>query len=111
MWKVNPKLMCRHHLLGEHLETHMFASSIKAKKNLSGYIKKNLIEMHNLKKRHDLLVEEMIRRNYNHKTPMKEQNLNRIGYIDPDESYKLLYDRCPNCRKLMDEQNKSERRS
>jgi hypothetical protein len=29
MWMVNPRIMCGNHLLGEHLETHMFYGIIK----------------------------------------------------------------------------------
>lgn len=28
MWMVDPKIMCRKHLLGEHLELHMLAGCI-----------------------------------------------------------------------------------
>ena len=33
MWLVNPALLCRQHLLGEHVEMHMFAGHI-----LEGYV-------------------------------------------------------------------------
>ena len=29
MWMVNPRIMCRQHLLGEHVEIHMFHSENK----------------------------------------------------------------------------------
>lgn len=41
MWKVNPKNMCRQHLLGEHVECHMFVGAILKGISLSGYIKKD----------------------------------------------------------------------
>ena len=28
-WKVNPKLLCRQHLLGNHLEVHMFVGTLR----------------------------------------------------------------------------------
>ena len=28
MWMIDPKLLCRKHLLGEHLEIHMFVGTI-----------------------------------------------------------------------------------
>ena len=29
MWNVDPKLMCNKHLLGEHVEMHMFFGTIQ----------------------------------------------------------------------------------
>ena len=43
-WFVNPKLMCRQHLLGEHCEIHMFIGSMKKQINMNGYISKDLLE-------------------------------------------------------------------
>ena len=70
MWNVNARKMCRNHLLGEHVECHMFFSNIKNKKNISGYLKNGLIETHNLKKRHNILSKELLRRGYKHKSPL-----------------------------------------
>jgi hypothetical protein len=70
MWMTNPKLMCRKHLLGEHLELHMFVGALKKKKNLYGYLNNNLFEPLSILSRHNSLVKEMRRRGYNHKTPM-----------------------------------------
>ena len=44
LWLVNPKLMCNKHILGEHLETHMFVGCINKKKNLKGYFDKGLLD-------------------------------------------------------------------
>lgn len=72
MWMINPKLMCRNHLLGEHLEIHMFVGTINEGKSLDGYIKNGLLEFSKLRERHDELVEEMKTRGYNHKSPLQE---------------------------------------
>ena len=42
MWLVDPKKLCREHLLGEHLEMHMFAYSINNDKNIEGFLEKGL---------------------------------------------------------------------
>lgn len=49
-WNVNPKLLCRNHLLGEHYETHKTAGCIIKNKSLKGYIEKNFLEIHNTHK-------------------------------------------------------------
>ena len=49
IWKINPKLMCRKHLLGEHVESHMFVGSINKRRSIQGHIEKGQVEIHNLK--------------------------------------------------------------
>lgn len=68
MWMTDPRLMCTKHLLGEHLEIHMFLGSIKKNIKLDGYIKKGLVDVNMLIPRHDELVAEMTRRGYRHKS-------------------------------------------
>ena len=98
---VDPKIMCRNHLLGEHLECHMFAGSIKRGHNLEGFLKNNLLEPMSLEKRHAQLVEEMEKRGFNHKSPLeiKKSDLEYLGEkkIDVDSSLKELLRRCKNC--------------
>lgn len=36
-WLVRPELMCSKHLLGEHLECHMFLGSMRGNKSLDGF--------------------------------------------------------------------------
>lgn len=42
MWMVPPRHMCRKHLLGEHVELHMFVGSIKNGVRVEGYLANNL---------------------------------------------------------------------
>ncbi len=105
MWNVDPKLLCRKHLLGEHVETHMFAGTIKKGIKYNGYIKNKLLEIHNLKKRHDIIAEEMVRRGYNHRTPLNFESDIVIGEIDVEANLKDLFERCQECRKLIIENN------
>ena len=56
MWMVNPRIMCRQHLLGEHVEIHMFIGTINRRKSVQGYLEKGLLEIHNLYNRHEDLV-------------------------------------------------------
>ena len=105
MWNVDPKLMCRQHLLGEHLEMHMFAGCINKGKSLAGYIRGGLVETGNIRDRHFALSEEMERRGYNHKSPLflEPQDIEE-GKVDINESLMELWSRCKECKIRM--QNK-----
>lgn len=69
MWKISPRLMCDRHLLGEHLEMHMFVGTINKRKWIDGYLKNNLVEVAYIHTRHDELVQEMQQRGMNHNSP------------------------------------------
>jgi hypothetical protein len=93
--------MCVHHLLGEHLEMHMFVGCINKGISLNGYISKGLVDISLLKKRHDELVTEMLSRGYKHNSPL---NFNPdtykclcAGRIDAETSLKVLLARCGSC--------------
>jgi hypothetical protein len=101
MWMVNPRCLCRKHLLGEHGEIHKHKHNFEKKHSMTGRI--GQIEPASMEARHDELAIEMVRRGYNHKSP----------YIQPDVSYlpnmtvgihKSLADlqsRCEDCTKLI----------
>jgi hypothetical protein len=108
MWMINPKILCRKHLLGEHIETHMFLGTLKSRKQINGYIEKNLFEPASLYQRHEELKNEMLIRNYNHKSEMVEkevkhhiEKLNK-KYIDHKVNWFLslidLVNRCEECK-------------
>ena len=62
MWMVDPEIMCRQHLFGEHVEHHMFRGSMRKGCRQDGYITNDLLEPLSLDKRHEELVIEMTRR-------------------------------------------------
>jgi len=104
MWMVEPKWMCRKHLLGEHVEHHMFVGTINKKKQLNGYVEHNCVEPSKLRFRHDELVLEMDRRGYKHNSKLPEFSL---GYLPKDvikarvnvkKSLHNLMRRCHECR-------------
>jgi len=105
MWMVDPRIMCRQHLLGEHVEHHMFAGTINKRISVAGYISDHLLEPASLYARHQALVAEMEDRGYRHKSPfpyLREDFLDEPYYgvtIDPDASLKELLRRCPECSK------------
>jgi hypothetical protein len=109
MWMVDPTTMCRKHLLGEHVETHMILGSLRAGIRLDGYVRNNLLELKSLKKRHDELAVEMVRRGYNHQSPVewKEKEIDSVVQTDEVKNSKVdrslaledLHARCSECRK------------
>ena len=108
MWLVEPRTMCRQHLLGEHLEMHMFNSCIEGGRNLSGYIDHGLVMPHYIHLRHDDLAVEMLARGYNHTTPIKFLNPRIEGNVDGLANKQILRDRCEECRKLQDQYEKED---
>jgi len=101
MWKVRPKFLCNKHLLGEHVEMHMFAGVLRKKMKISGYISKGLVEVYNIRKRHDALASEMLRRGMHHQSPLQQVRLYRSGRVDVKNSMRVLAKRCGECRKRM----------
>ncbi len=100
MWNVKPEVMCRKHLLGEHVEMHMFLSALTSGKKLDGYIRSGLVEIHNIKRRHDELAQEMVRRGYRHNSPMKDSPLLAMsGFVESKWSYEELRFRCAECER------------
>lgn len=103
---VNPKKMCNQHILGEHVELHMFVGSINKGKSIKGYIKNKLIQPKDIKSRHEQLVKEMIKRGFKHKSKLPKIKLSLIDKRDRNtkinikENVKTLMKRCKNCRKL-----------
>ncbi|MFA5064337.1 MAG: pyrimidine dimer DNA glycosylase/endonuclease V [Dehalococcoidia bacterium] len=95
---VNPKYMCDRHLLGEHVECHMFAGCLTRGKSLTGYINKDLFDPSSLVKRHDQLAREMISRGFHHRSPLSGC-AGEPSPIDAAQSLNDLVLRCDRCRK------------
>jgi len=94
---VNPRKLCRQHLLGEHNEIHKFVGALNKDKSLDGY--KPFIEIHNLRARHDALVKEMLQRGYRHESPLAPFTRRRWGHINRNRALMDLRKRCKNCFK------------
>jgi len=105
MWMVNPRFMCRQHLLGEHVEIHMFIGAISRGKSVKGYLEKGLLEVHNLYDCHEELVEEMKLRGYNHQSDVEEKwrTVESSGCIDRKKSLDELVNRCSRCKRRYSE--------
>jgi len=73
IWDISPRLLCQKHLIAEHRELHAVYSVILNSKK--GYSKHPETlrwygKLPALYKRHELLVSEMKKRNYKHKSPL-----------------------------------------
>lgn len=112
MWMLPPEQLCRKHLLGEHVELHMFAGTLLKQRCIDGFIRKGLLEPASLLARHEALAEEMTRRGYNHTSPLPVEHIRQVvsqlpehmqrARVNPVESLTDLLDRCEACRKIHD---------
>ena len=104
MWMVDPTILCRKHLLGEHVELHMFVGAIKKKKRIDGFINNNCLEPSSIESRHEQLVNEMLDRQYKHKSPLEIFDISYlkesfIKYkVDMYRSLEDLISRCDKCK-------------
>ena len=100
MWGVNPKKLCNQHLLGEHLEMHMFVGCINKNICIDGYCKNKLVTPHLIRQRHDDLAEEMTLRGMKHQSPVANIFKTKLpeGNIDVDANLKELISRCSKCK-------------
>jgi len=101
-WLVNPKLLCKQHLLGEHVEAHMFVGTILKKINIKGYIDKGLVEVETIPARHEELVVEMERRGIKHKSPLPVFEIFSAGKVDRINNIEELKKRCSKCKELIE---------
>ncbi len=100
MWSAPPHSMCRRHLLGEHLEMHMFVGAIARGIRLGSFVSKGLVNTAKIQRRHDTLAFEMEARGYRHESPLRYDDLLAAGKIDRTASLAELHRRCPECRAL-----------
>lgn len=99
MWDIPPEMLCNQHLLGEHLELHMFVGAIKAGTSLTGYIRDGLVETGRLQERHDLLVGEMLDRGMRHESPLDQPSIEPQGHINRQKNVLDLCLRCESCQR------------
>lgn len=113
MWMVPVEIMCRQHLLGEHVEHHMFLGCLKKGLNLDGYVDNNLLELKSLKRRHERLVKEILKRGYNHNSPLDYPDNYTFGQgeyvcnskVDVKKALKDLLCRCEECKRRWEDAN------
>ncbi len=114
MWGIDPSLLCKQHLLGEHGEIHKhrhnFVKKHKITKRISPVVQ---IEPENMQIRHDELALEMLKRGYNHNSPYEQPDISylksdeRYATIDKNISISDLTNRCPECTKNLKYENRN----
>lgn len=105
MWLVDPELLCRKHLLGEHKELHQLVGHIEAGNTavVEGHAEKGQVDTSEIENRHEELVEEMKRRGFNHDSSMEYDDELSAGEIDVSSNIEELAERCGDCRKRIEE--------
>lgn len=102
---VDPAILCRKHLLGEHGEIHKHIPSFRKGHKIDGRFDPVVqIQLNALQSRHDVLAAEMLKRGYNHNSPLVDvpdlaltypQHYDKV--VDVNISILDLIDRCPEC--------------
>ena len=101
MWNVPPAVLCQKHLLGEHVEMHMFVGSINKGKSIAGFLADCLVDTRLIKQRHSELRVEMLARGMNHQSPLPEYEPTPVpGHVDVEANLVELARRCPACAEL-----------
>jgi hypothetical protein len=105
MWMIDPKRLCRKHLLGEHAELHKhqhnFVKHHRIDKRISPVTQ---IQPEDMQARHDELAQEMVNRGYNHMSPYIQPDLSylpdgqRYAKVDIAISLQDLRKRCQKCQ-------------
>jgi hypothetical protein len=75
VWDINPKYLCRKHLLAEHRELHGLWNILTKHKGKGGYSRhpetlRWVGKTFALYERHEALIREFKKREYNHHTPL-----------------------------------------
>jgi hypothetical protein len=99
---IDPKILCRKHLLGEHGEIHKHRHNFVKRHKMNGRV--GQIEPAAMRARHDELADEMLRRGYNHKSPYEMPDTSYLPnmVVDVKESLDLLIERCDDCKKRLE---------
>lgn len=106
IWDIAPSILCRKHLLGEHRELHALWTIVS--ENKKGYSKHpetlrwygKLAALYN---RHEMLVEEMKNRGYQHHSPLDKklatgQSMQNEYVHSPEEQIQILRTKKCDCR-------------
>lgn len=115
MWMLPTVCLCRKHLLGEHSEIHKHRHVFVKKYSITGRIIPVVqISPYLMENRHTELVNEMLKRGYNHKS---EYTLPELDYLSDEQKYaqvdlnisiKDLFERCPECKSLIEQNDNLE---
>lgn len=104
MWCVDPRLLCRQHLLGEHTELHQLVGHLRAGHTnaVRGHAERGQVDTSRISSRHEALVAEMERRGYTHDSPLSYDDTLDLGEVDERENLEELAARCDDCRERIE---------
>ena len=98
---VDPAIMCRKHLLGEHVELHMMAAHLRLGRKVDGFVAHNCVQPKAISTRHKALAAEMTQRGYKHASPLQQPTIaphqHPEAKVDAAASLTDLLDRCEEC--------------
>jgi hypothetical protein len=101
MWMVDPNILCRKHLLGEHVELHMLVGHLRLGRKVDGFVLNNCVEPKAIGARHRALAAEMERRGYAHASPLRQPVVARHQHpeatVNAAASLGDLTVRCKDC--------------
>lgn len=97
MWGVPTNVLCTKHLLGEHVEMHMFIGTLKKGISILGYIQNGLVNPAKIIERHNLLAEELKKRGMNHNSPLEYDKELPTHSMNIVSNFAELVNRCPLC--------------
>ena len=101
MWMVDPKILCRKHLIGEHVELHMLVGHLRLGRKVDGFVAHNCVQPRSINARHRALAAEMTRRGYKHVSPLRQPAIawhqHPEAMVDIAASLTDLLGRCKEC--------------
>lgn len=107
IWDIDPKHLCRKHLLGEHRELHGLWNILTKHEGVGGYARhpetlRWVGKLTALKNRHDQLVSEMTERGYHHHSPLdgalaNDEEKQSVFINTIDEQIELLQNKPCEC--------------
>ena len=103
IWYTEPKILCAHHLLKEHLDHHLYAAWLNKSWDIDGFIRGDYVDPFTLAERHYVLEKEMLRRGMNHNSPIHipdTMEASRRTIINKKMRKAELINDCPACRML-----------
>lgn len=108
IWDVDPALLCRHHLLGEHRELHgLWNILVLGRAGYSRHPETRRWEgkLAALYERHQRLVAEMARRGYRHNSPLDPaaatgSPIQQLFIDSPERQLEILRAKPCNCLEL-----------
>jgi hypothetical protein len=94
-------MMCRRHLLGEHVELHMAAAHLRLGRKVDGWADNNCLQPKAIGMRHRAPAAEMLERGYKHASPLRQPHVLKTqrpeARVDSIAARVELVRRCSEC--------------